>query len=789
MFPSMTSGRPAMVIRSLETVIRTLATVAGKAVAVTAEQPAAGEHRGNNRNSAPAGTPTPLPRTWPVNHRPPGPHLFSKKHCFLPILVKKTINFAILAPMNRISAMKTPKPLPTGPVVTTGLISGIRHNRKQTVTESFMKKAIILSLSILLAGTTKSLAQPFAAFQESANGNIRPTGWVAEFLNRQRNGLSGHPGAMSFPYNSCLWAGDIVRKNDTKNAPGWWCYEQTAYYSDGILRLGYLLNDKPLLDKAEAGIKYTLAHAAPNGRLGNAKIASLWPMCVYFRVLKAQYERTGDPAIVKALEGHYLSMNTKLVNDGGRHIISLEGMLWVYGKTKNPVLLQMAEDAFDMGGFKLDAKALRSKEMIKEHGVTYAEELKLPLLLYAYTGKQKYLDLALNGADNLERWHLLPDGVPSSAEYTLGKDVDNSHETCDITDFTWTWGYYLAVTGQAKWADRIERAVFNAGLGCITKDFKALQYFSSVNQVIATGTSNNNNFMRGRTWMAYRPFHQTECCAGNVHRYMPNFAWRSWMRGKAGAVVATLYAPSAVSVDVNGTTVDIEETTNYPFEGTINFTFKTRKSVEMPFMFRVPEWATSATVTVNGKQVKGDFRPATFATLKRKFRNGDRITLDFGMKTEIVTLPRQGLFVQRGPLLFTHAIKQHKEEDTHVYPYIHGKTSDDPSFKCWNLTPASPFNYGVDPALLPADGKLEAIIDKEKMGKGYPFDMADNPITVKLPVRRINWEIEGGMLNPELPAENEVVAQDATEVIELVPYGCTELRLTVFPKAPKTHIK
>ena len=129
------------------------------------------------------------------------------------------------------------------------------------------------------------------------------------------------------------------------------------------------------------------------------------------------------------------------------------------------------------------------------HGVTFCEELKLPVLLYAYTGDKRYLDLALNAQRKAERDDVLPDGVPASAEALVGSaNVINSHETCDIADYTWTLGYFLMTTGEAKWADKIEKAVFNACPGTITKDFKALQYFSSVNQVIATGNSNHNDF-------------------------------------------------------------------------------------------------------------------------------------------------------------------------------------------------------------------------------------------------------------------------------------------------------
>ena len=83
---------------------------------------------------------------------------------------------------------------------------------------------------------------------------------------------------------------------------------------------------------------------------------------------------------------------------------------------------------------------------------------------------------------------MLIDGVNSSTEALAGNDPLASHETCDITDYTWTMGYYLMATGDGQWADRIEKAIFNAGFGAITKDFRTMQYFSCPNQFIATGS-------------------------------------------------------------------------------------------------------------------------------------------------------------------------------------------------------------------------------------------------------------------------------------------------------------
>ena len=399
-------------------------------------------------------------------------------------------------------------------------------------------------------------------FQEGLIADIKPKGWLLEFLQRQKTGLTGHPEALSYPYNTCLWAGEIPRNGDY--GQDWWRYEQTAYYTDGLLRLGYLLDDEELITKGEQGIKYTLAHPQSNGRLGSSVISSLWPQAVFWRALKAYIDVHGLSATYRTkLRSNYNSMSNNDLAKGRRHILNLEGMLWLYGETGTKTLLTKAEAAYKTGGFEFDATDAGSDEFIHLHGVTYCEMLKVPLLLYAYTGNEEYLRIAMNAERKLERDHMLPDGVPTSAEYVQGRDIDVAHETCDITDYTWSLGYFLTVTGQAEWADRIERAIFNAAPGAVTSNFDAVQYFSSVNQVICTGNSDNNSFKRGSTWMAYRPTHETECCAGNMHRMMPNFASRLWMRGADEAIVAAMYAPSEIDFKVGETECHITEDTYY----------------------------------------------------------------------------------------------------------------------------------------------------------------------------------------------------------------------------------
>ena len=105
-------------------------------------------------------------------------------------------------------------------------------------------------------------AAPYAVFEEGLIADIEPQGWLLEMLERQRDGLTGHPEAMAYPYDSPLWAGELKRDSENRGAD-WWRYEQTAYYLDGLARLGYILDDENLLAVWNENINYVLDHPLP----------------------------------------------------------------------------------------------------------------------------------------------------------------------------------------------------------------------------------------------------------------------------------------------------------------------------------------------------------------------------------------------------------------------------------------------------------------------------------------------------------------------------------------------
>lgn len=623
-------------------------------------------------------------------------------------------------------------------------------------------------LSIILVFASVALhANPW---EEVSLKKIKPEGWLMDYLQAQKTGLSGHPEALSYPYTTKLWDGDIPRMGN--HGSDWWRYEQTAYYADGLLRLGYLIDDEQMVEKVMAGVRHTIDNPRPDGTLGSREIDYSWPLAVFFRAMKAAYDVEPSEKMVQALSRNYKAYTAKHLAYR-RNLMAIEGMLWVAQQTGDKSLVEFADSVFryrkqilGKGKQSRDSRVtlefLAQHKPIEMHGVTMSEYLKLPIMLYQATGNPYYKHLAVSALERLYAENGLPDGLFTSAEWLRGKYVMDSHETCNAIDMSWTLGFFLEILKDAKYADLIEKIVFNAGMGSVTNDFKALQYYSSVNQFICTGTSNHNEWDTESTWMAYRPTHQTECCAGNIHRLMPNYASRMWLRSENG-VVAALYGPSRFNYEDGFSFV---EETSYPYDERITIRVEADKAKKLALHLRIPEWCEGARLSVNGKQVKETLKSGTFFTLERKFANGDKIVLDLPMQIQRCTAHGGGVYFERGPLVYTYAIPEKWEKDTTRYEKMNGKYPvDDNEFPCWNITPDGPWNYGVA-----ADAEAKFVKTK-------------NGPRLLLPACPIDWPLakgpQGYPMTPDLPVAP--LAKGPQQHIELVPYGQTQLRLTVFP--------
>ena len=637
-------------------------------------------------------------------------------------------------------------------------------------------------------------------FAELPVGTVKPKGWIKAWLERQAEGLSGHPENMAYPYDTCMYAGKIPPPS-VPHGSAWWPYEQSGYFTDGTIRLNHLIDNPKARRIPEAGLRYILDHSGP-GKLGESVWP--WPNTVIGRALLAEYGATADVKIALILN-ECLSGNWDFK---GRDGFPFEEALYLYGISGNPNLLEHAKQAYDQY-FKNDPTSfshvdrIRGKDPLRSHGCTAAEQLKLLPLLFCYTGDQEVLELAGLAYRKVEDDSLMPDGGIVSSEH-LGTTAFNSrHETCDISDWSWSFGYMLVASGDAHWADRIEQMIFNALPGVVTKDFKQLQYFSAANQVLCSNTaSSTKGQLYGQTYgqarMSYRAAHDTECCAGNVNRAMPNYVARMWMRMEGG-LAATLFGPSEVKMEVNGQPVIITEETDYPFRESISFKIKTSKPATFALGLRIPEWCNNASVAVNGESAGVEPAAGTFAVLKREFKHGDAVTLTLPMSVQLREwFAGSAVSVQRGPLVYSVAIDEKRVEswrdnDT-ARSTLNGNNIQ--GFPAVEFFPVGEWRYGIDLAQKSAPENFKVI---ESPVQENPFLAATTPVRIEVPLCVLpQWDASWKAViepppanldlmpqNPaSLPGEAECQAASEPRTMTLVPYGATHLRLTTLPVIP-----
>lgn len=602
----------------------------------------------------------------------------------------------------------------------------------------------------------------FGTFSELGIGQVTPRGWIRELLERQRDGLGRNHAVSGYPYDTRLWTTKIPSLNP--KGKGWWPYEQTGYLVDGLLRLGRLVGDDYLAKLGHKNIAYVLARPHPNGALGPRHIGpTQWPNAVFFRAMMAEYSATRDPRILKAMQRHFRSLPKDFGHD--RNVCLAEAMCWLYFQTGDRKTLEIAKRAYAT----FEAKRPRTctvnlvcDHAMDEHGVSFNEMVKIPVLLYLATGERAYLEPALHAYRKVDRYHMTASGLHSARERLESRSSRELHETCCVTDYTWSLGYLLMATGDADWADHIEKAVFNAGLGSITKDFKAHQYFSSPNQMIATSTSSWETFHH-KSRCAYKPGHEVECCTGNVHRFLPNYASRMWMKTSDGGLAATLYGPCEVSHDG----IWIVESTNYPFSDEILFHVHVTKPRRFPLHLRIPKWCDASEILVNGRPLRAKPKPGSFEVIERTFSDGDLITLRLPAHITAHTWPRRGLSLERGPLVFSLPV-----ESTTRRSRVAPKQSRE--LPAWEMTPKSAWNFG-----LPVEPAVKARLKRVKTN-GFPWEVS--PVEISVPARSIpNWKLPADGTVPDLPERPK--AAKARKRIRLIPYGATTLRVTVFPTA------
>ena len=635
---------------------------------------------------------------------------------------------------------------------------------------------------------------------DNKNLKIIPKGWLKDYLIRQKEGLTGHIEKAGEPFKSFNWNKyDMDEINKMDPIWRWVPFEQTAYYLDGAVNLGNLLDDKELKEKTDKIIYDTFKNIDSDHYIGPTFLKDTnptlrWQHTVFFRAVIAKYYENKDIKLIKKIEEHYL--NDKALYVKNRNVTNIEIMLLVYEITKNKALLELAIKSYKGYQENIDLNDpvnhytseldLLDNNPPYEHGVTYNEISKLGAILYAYTGNKDFLKPTVNAYKKLEKYHLLPDGCISSNEFLRGKKANETHETCDISDFSWSLGYLLKTTKNGHYADLIERCILNAGIGATLENFKALQYFSGLNQVVLDRYSNHNFYRRGMDWMMYRPEHAVQCCSGNVNRIMPNYASRMYMRNR-NTIYSIFYSESSLELKINRKKLIVNQDTNYPFNETIKFSFSGDYDNFFNYGLRIPSWADSYKVLKNGKEI--DLKINKGFVIIKDLTINDKLELSFESSIKVKKYQSTGVIVEKGPLLYSLGMKGKRSFESN---------NDPDGFNPYNIYADKDWNYGIDVN----DTNIEFI---NKNVTGYPWDLDYNPLSIrinayKIPSLTLVKKKKVETSTNEFKKMTDILKGDfkftpnvksyksgytEKDRIELYPFASSKLRISVFPLIKK----
>jgi DUF1680 family protein len=250
-----------------------------------------------------------------------------------------------------------------------------------------------------------------------------------------------------------------------------------------------------------------------------------------------------------------------------------------------------------------------------------------------------------------------PDGSADQASITrvhqaYGRDYQlpnaTAHnETCaSIGNALWNWRM-LSLTGDVRFADMLELVLFNL-LSGIGLDGKSFFYTNTLRQV---DLPFELRWSRTRTG-----YISCFCCPPNIVRTIAEAGGYAYSISE-DAVWVNLYGASSLDTHLgDGSRVRLRQQTNYPWEGRVVVTFEEAPLGPFALMLRIPQWATGATLNVNGavETVKN----GTYHEVRRTWRAADQVTLDLPMQPRLmqahplVEETRNQVAVMRGPLVY-----------------------------------------------------------------------------------------------------------------------------------------
>lgn len=238
--------------------------------------------------------------------------------------------------------------------------------------------------------------------------------------------------------------------------------------------------------------------------------------------------------------------------------------------------------------------------------------------------------------------------------YELPNDRAYAETCASIANFMWDWRLLLA-TERGRYADNMERALYNIIAGSISSDGCKFFYSNPLQYRKGHFTAFDTDASERLGW------YKCSCCPPNIGRIAATF--NHYLTTTSGDVFSVhLYTDSVIQTETeSGNSVDLTIKTKYPADGIINVTVN--KESKFALKLRIPEWTKgNFKLIVAGQSADVKTDANGYVVIDRDWHAGDSVRLELEMKAHflkphpLIDASRGCVAIQRGPVVF--AIEQ-----------------------------------------------------------------------------------------------------------------------------------
>lgn len=203
-------------------------------------------------------------------------------------------------------------------------------------------------------------------------------------------------------------------------------------------------------------------------------------------------------------------------------------------------------------------------------------------------------------------------------------------ETCSILAWIQLNRELLAITGDPRHAEEIERAAYNDLLGAQAPNGEDWCYYS-----FANGRRIHTNYWR--------------CCKSSgamALEELPAIAYA----GDAHGIVVNLLGPGQARLALpGGGEAGIVQDTDYPFDGKVRLVVSPEQATRFRLRVRIPAWAEGATMVIAGDARAHAVEAGRYADVDRTWSPGDTVSLTLPMRPRMHRRANRNVQESRAP--------------------------------------------------------------------------------------------------------------------------------------------